>query len=145
MMGQLPTVRAFIAAQPGIERALGPHGITLMSHARAGGSGAASVVEYLKGVDGADTPVATRPLDAGDRDALVGKYVYGPGERDYFTVDVQRDLLGIDRAGGPARRGLGHLGNLVFFPVGVPTVRVAFTSRQLSVADGHSTVTAKRI
>src|SRR5688572_20533747 len=37
MMGQLDTVKAFVAARPGIQKTLGPHGITLMSHARAGG------------------------------------------------------------------------------------------------------------
>lgn len=37
MMGQLDAVKAFVAARPGIQKTLGPHGITLMAHARAGG------------------------------------------------------------------------------------------------------------
>lgn len=150
MMGQLDAVKAFIASRPGIQKTHGPHGITLMAHARAGGKDAEAVVEFLKSVGDADIPLPTQPIAPADRDALAGKYVYGEGLRDYFTVDVQRDQLGIDRPGGPARRFLIHAGNLVFFPSGVPTVKVAFTRdgstvTQLTVADaGGQTLIAKR-
>jgi hypothetical protein len=156
MMGQLDAVKAFIAARPGLQRTHGPHGITLMSHARAGGADAAAVVEYLKGLGDADTPLPSTAIAPAERDALVGKYVYGPGPRDYFTVDVvfdrfsQRDVLGIDRPSGPSRRGLFHTGNLVFFPTGVPTVKIAFAKdgvkgMQLTIADPEVMVTAKRM
>ena len=149
MMGQLDAVKALVAARPGIQKSLGPHGITLMSHARAGGPDAAPVVEYLKSIGDADTPLASAAIAPADRDALAGKYVYGPGPRDYFTVDVQRDQLGIDRPSGPSRRGLIHTGNLVFFPVGVPTVKIAFSrdgnnATQLTIADPEVLVTGKR-
>ena len=149
MMGQLDAVKAFVAARPGIQKTLGPHGITLMSHAKAGGPDAAAVVRYLAALGDADTPAPTQPLAPAERDALIGKYVYGPGPRDFFTVDVQRESLGIDRPGGPARRGLGHLGSLVFFPAGVPTVKIAFArdganGMQLTVADPNVMLTAKR-
>ncbi|MGH9217812.1 MAG: hypothetical protein ACRD1W_00835 [Vicinamibacterales bacterium] len=149
MMGQLDVVKAFVAARPGIQKTLGPHGITLMSHARAGGADAAAVVEYLKGLGDADRPTPTQPLAPADRDALVGTYVYGAGPRDYFTVDVQRDVLGIDRPSAPARRFLLHTGNLVFFPSGVPTVKIAFAREggmvtRLTIADPEVMVTARR-
>lgn len=149
MMGQLDVVKAFVAARPGIQQTLGPHGITLMAHARAGGPDAAAVVQYLAGLGNADTPTPTQPLDAADRDALVGRYVYGPGPRDYFTIDVQQDRLGIDRPNGPARRLLLHVGNLVFFPSGVPTAKIAFVrengrATQLTLADPNVMLTAKR-
>src|SRR5687767_3442976 len=149
MMGQLDTVKAFIAARPGMQRTLGPHGITLLSHARAGGADAMAVVEYLKRLGDADSPTPTQPLAPADRDALVGKYVYGPGPRDYLSIDVQRDVLGIDRPSGPARRGLGHIGNFVFFPVGAPSVKIAFARQsgsvmQLTIADPDVMLTARR-
>ena len=149
MMGQLDAVKAMIAARPGIQKTLGPHGITLMSHAQAGGLDAAPVVQFLATLGDADLPTPTQPLAPADRDALAGKYVYGPGPRDYFTIDIQRDLLGIDRPNSPARRGLGHLGNLVFFPTGVPTVKIAFLREngkvtQLTLADPSVMLTAKR-
>ena len=33
MLGQLDVVKAFVSASPGVQRTLGPHGITLMAHA----------------------------------------------------------------------------------------------------------------
>lgn len=150
MMGQLDAVKAFVAARPGIQKAYGPHGITLMSHARAGGPDAAPVVQYLAALGGADIPLPTQPLAAADRDAIVGRYVYGQGPRDFFTIDVQQDRLGIDRPNAPARRFLMHTGNLVFFPSGVPTATIAFAKEesrvtQLTLADPNVMVTAKRV
>ena len=154
MMGQLDVVKAFIAARPGVQRALGPHGLTLMWHARQGGPDAAAVVQYLTAVGDADIQPTTVSLAAPDRDAIVGKYTYGTGPRDYFTVDVRRDLsgrdqLGIERPGAPTRQNLFHLGNLVFFPTGVPSAKIAFAREgakitQLTVADPNVMVTARR-
>ena len=42
MLGQLDAVKAFIAAQPGVQRIPGPHSIPLLAHARAGGPAAAA-------------------------------------------------------------------------------------------------------
>lgn len=150
MMGQLDAVKAFVAARPGIQRTLGPHGITLMSHAKAGGPDAAAVVQYLASLGDADTPPPTQPLDAADRNALVGKYAYGSGPRDYVTIDVQQDHLGIDRPDGPARRLLMHTGNLVFFPSGVPSAKIAFARdngriTRLTLADPDVMLTAQRV
>lgn len=149
MLGQLDAVKAFVAARPGIQKTYGPHGITLMSHAKAGGPDAAAVVQYLTAIGDADTPLPTQPLAPADRDALVGKYAYGPGPRDFFTIDVQQDRLGIDRPNSPARRLLLHTGNLVFFPSGVPTAKIAFarengTITRLTVADPDLMVSARR-
>src|SRR4029453_2826513 len=47
MMGQLDVVKAFVAARPGVQRNLGPHGLTLMWHAHKGGPEAGPVVQYL--------------------------------------------------------------------------------------------------
>jgi hypothetical protein len=154
MMGQLDVVKAFIAARPGVQKNLGPHGLTLMWHAKQGGPDAAAVVQYLTAVGDADVPSPTVPLATPDRDATVGKYTYGPGPRDYFTIEVRRDMLGrdqltIERAGAPARQNLYHVGNLVFFPTGVPSAKIAFAKEgakitQLTVADPNVTMTARR-
>jgi hypothetical protein len=149
MMGQLDVVKAFCAARPGIQKTYGPHGITLMAHARAGGPDAAAVVQFLTSLGDADTPLPSASLAIADRDGVVGKYVYGTGPRDYFVIDVQNDRLGIDRPGGPARRMLIHTGNLAFFPTGVPTARIAFARAgdritQLTLSDPDLVVTAVR-
>jgi hypothetical protein len=53
MLGQVDVVRAFVTASPGIQRTRGPHGITLLAHARAGK--AADVVVF-SGVDSGRQP-----------------------------------------------------------------------------------------
>lgn len=148
MLGQLDIVKAFVAAVPGIQRTLGPHGINLLSHARAGGAGAADVVKYLETVEGSDRRLPTEALPSGDRDAVVGEYAFGAGPRDHFVVDVRNDQLGIERP-GQTRRFLFHTGSLVFFPSGAPAVRIAFAregklASQLTVADPNVFLTAKR-
>lgn len=148
MMGQLDVVKAFVTARPGVQRTLGPHGIPLMAHAKAGGPGAEPVVKYLESVGDADTRTATQPLENSDRDSVAGRYVFGAGPRDYFDVDVKSDRLGIERPGA-MRRLMSHLGNLVFFPSGAPTVKIAFAREngkvvRLSVADPVVYLTAQR-
>ena len=148
MLGQIDVVKAFVTAAPGIQRTLGPHGLTLLHHARKGGTDAEPVVAYLTGVGEADAPSVTRPLDPADRDALVGRYAFGPGEKDRFDVDVKTDQLGIARPEG-TRRFLMHTGELVFFPSGVPSVRIAFARTggrvsQMTIADPDVYLTAKR-
>jgi hypothetical protein len=154
MMGQLDVVKAFIAARPGIQKTPGPHGLTLMWHARQGGPDAAAVVQYLTAVGDADVQPATVALGVSERDALVGKYTYGAGPRDYFTVEVRVDMLKreqlvIERPGAPSRHNLYHTGNLVFFPTGVPSARIAFAREgakitQFTIADPDVMLTARR-
>jgi hypothetical protein len=148
MLGQLDVVRACVAARPGVQRTLGPHGITLLSHAKAGGPDAAAVVRYLEEIGDADSRPPSAPLDPTDRAAIVGRYTFGSGARDYFDVDVVRDQPGIARPGS-ARRGLTHTGALVFFPAGVPSVRIAFGRAgdkvtQLTLAEPDVYLTARR-
>ena len=150
MLGMLDVVKALVAARPGVQRARGPHGLSLMAHARAGGPEAEPVARYLAALGDADLPLGAVPLDSADRDALVGRYAFGTGPRDYFDVDVERDQLGIARPGGPARRPLTHAGDEVFFPAGAQSVRIAFvrvdgTVRRLTVADPDVVLTATRV
>ncbi len=149
MLGHLDVVRAFVESRPGTQGILGPHGITLLAHARAGGPDAAPVLKYLEGVGGADQRPTTQPLAPADRDAVVGRYQFGPGTRDLFEVDVDRDQLGINRPGAD-RRFLLHTGDLVFFPSGAPSVKIAFAREsgkviRLTVADPQVLVTATRV
>jgi len=149
MLGQIDVVKAFVSASPGVQGTLGPHAITLMAHAKAGGAGAAEVVKFLESVGGADNRPPTQPLDPGDRDAVVGEYGFGPSARDRFVIDVRSDQLGIERP-GQTRRMLFHSGGLVFFPSGVPSFRIAFArsggpATQLTLANPEVFLTAKRL
>jgi hypothetical protein len=63
------------------------------------------------------------PLSDADRTSLEGRYTFGPGARDAFTVKSQGTLWGIQREGSELR-GLTHVGNLQFHPVGASAVRI---------------------
>jgi len=47
MLGNLDVVKTFITAFPQMKNSVGPHNISLLSHAQAGGEQAKPVVEYL--------------------------------------------------------------------------------------------------
>lgn len=50
MLGQLPIVHAALAVDPSALHVPGPHGISLITHARKGGKEATDVLAYLEGL-----------------------------------------------------------------------------------------------
>src|SRR6266487_3513468 len=127
MLGQLDVVKAFIAAAPGIQRTPGPHSITLLRHAMAGGPRAQAVVEYLKSVDGADERPTEKPLTPEDAKKLTGVYTFGV--TPYSRIEVTANANNQMSFGRPGRfpRGLTHLGSFEFVPMGAERVRIRFT------------------
>ena len=147
MLGQLDVVKAMVAARPGM-----PAGVRAARHHAAGTrpgrqGGCRAGIRYLDGLGDADLRPPTVELERADRDRLVGEYIYGSGARDRFVVDIDRDQLGIARP-GTTRRLLFHHGQLVFFPSGVPSVKIAFAHEdgvvRMTVANPDVLVTASR-
>ena len=128
MLGHLDTVKAFIAASAGIESTHGPHSITLLRHALAGGPAAQPVVDYLKTLPGADKRPDAQPLTPEAMAAMAGEYVYGSGTDERIVIAVATGTNGamtFTRSGRSAR-GLVHVGDRAFYPVGAPAVRIRF-------------------
>jgi hypothetical protein len=50
MMGQLEAVKSFLALQPHLIDARGPHGLTLHFHAQVGGTDSENVLDYLQSI-----------------------------------------------------------------------------------------------
>lgn len=148
MLGQLDVVKAFVAAAPGVQKTRGPHGLSLLSHARAGGAAAAEVAKYLEALGDADPRYTNEPIADGDRKALVGTYSFGtePGER--LVVASGERFMTIERPGRGARNLL-HQGGRVFHPVGADRVRIRFDAGSpaatLTVEDGARVVSATRV
>lgn len=132
MLGQLETVRGFIAASPGIEATLGPHSINLMRHAIAGGVGAQPVVEYLKTLPGADWRPENKPIAPEAMAGLAGEYLYGSGADERITVAVASTGLTFQRGARNVLR-LTHAGDNAFFPPGAPAVRIRFRESSTGV------------
>ncbi len=152
MRGQLDVVKAWIAASPGIQKIGGPHGITLLSHAKAGGEKALPVLRYLEALGDADPKLSVQPLADADRDALLGSYVFGPGEEDVLVVEMAKvsaagKSLAVRRGEG-APRVLSHRGERAFSPAGAEAVRLRFSAETpaatLTVWDPDPVVTGKR-
>lgn len=148
MLGQLEVVRALVTASPGIQRIRGPHGITLLAHARAGGEPALAVARYLEELGDADPRPAARPLADADLTAILGTYRFGAGPRDVLVVATSKEFVEVQRPGGSARR-LTHLGDRGFSPAGAEAVRLRFSgespARTLTVHDGEPALVAERV
>lgn len=148
MLGQLDVVRSFIVASPGVQRTYGPHSITLLAHARAGGEPARAVVDYLESLGDADVHPELVKVDAAARAAYVGTYTFGPGPTDAIEVSENKEILRVGRTGGTPRN-LFARGAHLFHPAGAPAVRIQFAVRgavadQVTITDGSSVLTATR-
>jgi len=126
MFGQLDVVKAFVTAQPGVQRTRGPHSIALLAHAKAGGPAASAVYDYLASLGDAGNDPPT-PLTQSDLDAIVGNYPFSPDENDHIIVSAEKGSVTWARAASMGRP-LFHRGNRVFNPAGAEAVRIAFTT-----------------
>jgi hypothetical protein len=149
MLGQLDIVKQLITATPGLQRMRGPHGITMLGHARAGGAGAADVLKYLESLGDADPRYPDVPLSEADQAAIAGEYSFGTGSSERLRVAKNaKGALTITRDGG-IERMLFHHGSLEFNPSGAEAVKIRFEiaggkARVLVVEDGPGVVRAMR-
>lgn len=144
MLGQIATVKAMFAALPAYQRTRGPHGLTMMVHARAGGEGNTEMVKYLESLGDADPQYANLPLTDAEQVAIAGDYSFGPGPTERFKVVKGPRWFTIERPPQGARN-LFHQGGLVFNPAGAEAVRIRFAPGSVTIEDGPMTVTARRL
>jgi hypothetical protein len=147
MLGQLEVVKAFVAAQPGAQRTLGPHSIPLLMHAKLGGSAAAEVYHYLEGLGDAGG-LASAPITDEDVARLSGTYVFGGGAGESIEIGISFKTLCFTRHGATPRP-LSHISADEFRPAGAEAVRIRFTQdggeMALQVYDPELVLTARRV
>ena len=119
MLGQLDEVRDIIEANPGIQRIHGPHGLTLLHHAKYGGEEAASVKAYLEELGDADIGYVDEALSKADNKACCGQYAIEGEAGVTFEIYNDRGMLTLKHADIPDS-SLFHLGNHEFHPMGAP-------------------------
>jgi hypothetical protein len=149
MLGQLDVVAAFVMASPGVQRIHGPHGITLMAHAKAGGERAKPVVAFLEKLGDADPCLDSPSLTDAEVESLAGTYAYGADSTERIIVDGAKGQLGFMRMNA-TRRGLAQRGPGEFSPAGAPGVRIKFVVERgravrLTVHDPDLVLTAQRV
>lgn len=151
MLGQLETVQTFVKALPGCQRIQGPHSISLLAHAKAGGSAAQPVFDYLQSLgDAGAKPEA--PLSEHEGATILGSYLLNNGKIEEIQVTRERNGFPKDQIvwtrKGAMGRPLYHLGNRVFFPAGAAEVRIQFAEQHgstiMTVIDGDFTMSAPK-
>ncbi len=152
MLGQIDVVKSFVAASPGVQRTHGPHGITLMTHAKHGGEPAAEVVAYLESLGDADVGQRNESITASERETYVGVYAFGSGALDRLEVaeHSRTQMLRIKRSGQQFGRAMFYLGAHEFHPTGAPSVRIRFSfegerAASVTVVDAQLIVAGNRV
>ena len=145
MLGQLDVVKATIAASPGIQRIPGPHSISLLTHAKAGGAQAEAVKKYLESLGDADAEPSPAET-AEELAALSGVYNFGAdGE---IEIAVKNGRPQFARKGTAHRFFLRPVGTRAYHPVGAKAVRIRFAGDAegmvLTVHDPGLVLTARR-
>ena len=133
MFGAYATVKAMMDASPGMQRITGPHGISLLQHARLGlemddtdQNQVRQLIDYLEGLGDAEEPVY-QPVSETEKEKYLGDYKYGDGMSDGFSVKLNMkkslSLAKIGKFGG----ALLKTGENQFIYNGAPSVRISFT------------------
>jgi hypothetical protein len=153
MLGYTDVVKAFVTAQPGVQRRLGPHGITLLAHAKAGGKQAADTVAYLTELGDADVGHKITALPSDRQELFVGQYVANEADirLECKANSAGRLMLVLQQNNVNLSSQLIHyVGDDEFFPSGVPSVRIKFgvdnrKANSLSIRGGEMILSAKRV
>lgn len=140
MLGQVDTVRATLEADPSLFTLDGPHGISLMRHARAGREQAQAVVDYLLDRFGDDERPFGYPGDEAVEARYAGVYVGVDDPAVRLSVGVANGWLLVGGGERPQSRVL-PVDDHAFHPTGAPGVVIRFTvdgarATRVSITDG---------
>lgn len=160
MLGMQKSVQEIIETVPGIQTHHGPHGITLLQHAKnrledknISASDAANVnkvISYLESLGNADIKPKSLEITEEEKKKYLGEYRFGSGEGELFIVDVHRlGFLQIARKGS-SPRGLKKVDEHTFSPAGASSVKIIFKimddkANSLSVHEPEPMVTAVKV
>jgi hypothetical protein len=156
MLGNYTAVKSMIESTPGVQRIAGPHGISLLQHAKNGlspdknsSADAKKLVDYLESLGDADSAVYPA-MDEKENAKYVGDYKYGTGEKEGFSVKVNmRKLITLGKLGKNGG-ALYKTGDNQFFYQGTTSVKISFVIENdkvlsLTVSEPGLTLTAKKI
>ena len=160
MMGMLKSLQEIIETIPGIQSHPGPHGITLLQHAKnrlenktitpQDKANVDKVISYLEGLGNADIKAKSLEMTEEEKQKYLGDYRFGDGQAEIFTVGLtSRKTLQVGRKGSFGR-GLHKVAENTFSPVGAPSVKIIFKmngdkAASFSVHEPQPLVNAVRI
>jgi len=160
MMGAYDVVKGMIEFAPGVQRNLGPHGLSLLSHAKAGQrmqdtmskvnvESLKKLTDYLESLGDADGTEYEDETEAAKQKYL-GDYKYGEGADEGFTVRLNmRKLLSLGKIGNFGG-ALFKIGDNKFFYNSAPSTVITFqiennNVKSLTVSEPDSVMVAAKI
>lgn len=160
MLGAYDAVKGMVTYTPGIQRTLGPHGISLLDHAHAGlrmkdrmtntqRDNAKRLIDYLESLGDAGGETYEEVPEA-NKQKYLGDYRYGEAKGEGFSVQLNmRKMLSLG-AIGEFGGALYKIGENLFTYNGAPSVRVTFqwegdSVKSLTVKMPGSKVTAQKV
>jgi len=160
MFGDYNAVVAMVEAKSGIQSIAGPHGITLLQHAKNGLDREGlteeqkkrnqKLITYLESLGNADVTQINLDMTELEKQKYLGDYMYGDGPEDGFTLRLNtRKLISLgklNKFGG----SLYKKGNQLFEYNGAPSVTVSFQLEgekviSLTVTEPDLTLVAKKV
>jgi hypothetical protein len=136
MLGMLKSVQEIIETVPGIQSHNGPHGITLLQHAKnrlenkeitsSDADNVKKVIAYLESVGNADAKPKNLEVTEEEKKKYIGEYRFGTGDNEIFVVDLHRlGFLQVGRKGSSPRK-MNKTEENTFSPAGAASVKLIF-------------------
>lgn len=136
MLGRLKGVQDTVEMMPGIQSKPGPHGITLLQHAKSRlrftdlsedeKSNTNKTIAYLEGLGNADIKAKSLEITEDEQKIYLGEYRFGEAEDEIFEVNLNsRNFLQISRK-GTFGRVMNKTDEHVFSPGGAASVNIRF-------------------
>ncbi len=160
MFGDYDAVKSMIEAKPGVQSIAGPHGISLLSHVKAGlrskeitttqKEESEALLKYLEGIGDADPKSKDIEMSEEEKQKYLGDYLYGDGPTDGFSVKINmRKMLSLGKLGNFGG-GLFQKAPNVFTYNGIASVEISFQIENgnvvsLTVHEPDLTLVAKKI
>lgn len=160
MLGAYEVVKSMIDYSPGIQRTMGPHGISLLQHAKTGSrmqdqmsagekDDLKRLIDYLESLGDADGPTYLE-ISPEDQEKYLGVYKYGTGSDEGFSIQLnRRKLISLAPIGGFGGT-LYKTGDQKFTYNGTPSVTVSFAVEEnevqsLTIQEPGFSITAKKV
>lgn len=160
MMGAYEVVKSMIEFSPGIQRTMGPHGISVLQHAKNGKrmqdqlsakekDDQKRLIDYLEALGDADGPVYLE-VSPEEQEKYLGDYKYGPGPEEGFSIQLNmRKIMALGPIGGFGG-ALYKIGDQKFTYNGTPSVTVSFAVKDelvqsLTIEEPGFSISAKKV
>src|SRR5688572_4585827 len=136
MLGMQKSVQEIIETVPGIQSHTGPHGITLLQHAKnrledknisaTDSANVNKVISYLEGLGNADVKPKRLEVTEEEKQKYIGEYRFGAGEDELFVVNLHsRGFVQVGRK-GLSPRIVNKVSDHTFSPAGAASVNIIF-------------------